>query len=65
MSDHHTRTRANTGGAGVKVMGILLGSQVGRTVDISNSFEIKWEPGPQGEAQIDMAFLAHKQEQCG
>jgi hypothetical protein len=39
-------------------------AQVGRTVDISNTFEIKWEPAPGGDATIDQAFLTKKQEQC-
>ncbi len=63
ISDHWTRTKANVGRP-TRVMGILLGQQVGRTVDISNSFEIKYTAGPEGEAQIDMPFLVHKQEQC-
>jgi COP9 signalosome complex subunit 6 len=64
ISDHCTRTRANSGDTGAHVLGILLGSQVGRSVDISNSFEIKWERDAQGAIQIDQAFLVHKQEQC-
>ena len=67
ISDHHTRTRANTGAPAVKVLGCLLGTQSGRTVDISNSFEIKYE-GPTaaegGPVVIDHAFLLKKQDQC-
>ncbi len=37
---------------------------VGRTVDISNSFELKYERDAQGVVQIDMPFTLHKQEQC-
>ena len=44
-------------------MGCLLGQQSGRTVDISNSFEIKFEQGPGGIA-INDAFLQKKMEQC-
>jgi COP9 signalosome complex subunit 6 len=55
----------NTGNPGVQVLGVLLGSQVGRTVDISNSFEIAYEQRPQGEVVIDQPFLVRKQEQCG
>ena len=69
ISDHHTRTRANAlGGAAaappaVRVLGCLLGSQAGRTVDIQNSFELRLVEGG-GEAAIDEAFLAKKMEQC-
>lgn len=65
ISDHFTRVKANTGSPDVRVYGVLLGSQVGRTVDISNSFEIKHEVDAQGQLQIDVPFLTHKQEQCG
>lgn len=66
ISDHHTRTRANTGaapGAAVRVLGCLLGSQAGRTVDIANSFEMRLKAGG-GEAEVDEAFLQKKMEQC-
>lgn len=68
ISDHHTRTKANaTGGASAprvyRVMGCLLGQQSGRTVDISNSFEIRFEQGPEGII-INDAFLQKKMEQC-
>ena len=45
-------------------MGCLLGSQSGRVVDISNSFEISYTMGF-GKVVIDEAFLTRKQEQCG
>ncbi|KAG2439114.1 hypothetical protein HYH02_006636 [Chlamydomonas schloesseri] len=69
MSDHHTRTRANTPGAMAPgatppaVMGCLLGSQSGRSVDIRNSFEIRYTPGPDGTVDVDITFLLKKQEQ--
>ncbi|MEW5297911.1 MAG: hypothetical protein WDW36_001089 [Sanguina aurantia] len=77
INDHHIRTKANTpaGNAGgsngsnltgsgspSKVLGILLGVQSGRTVDISNSFEIKYQL-VDGSVVIDDGFLLHKQEQ--
>ena len=48
-----------------RVLGCLLGSHSARTVDIANSFEIKYD-GVDGNSvpQIDGAFLAKKQEQC-
>lgn len=63
VSDHHTRTKANTGGP-VKVIGCLLGSHSGRTIDISNSFEIKYDLSPSsGAIVVDQPFLLKKQEQ--
>ncbi|KAL4439478.1 hypothetical protein ABPG77_008807 [Micractinium sp. CCAP 211/92] len=65
ISDHHTRTRANAGaapGAAVRVLGCLLGSQAGRTVDIANSFEMRLKAGGNA-ADIDEAFLQKKMEQ--
>jgi hypothetical protein len=67
VSDHHTRVKANAQGSGAPpapVMGCLLGSQSGRAVDISNSFEIEYTTSPAGEVVINEAFLARKQEQC-
>jgi hypothetical protein len=67
VSDHFTRLKANgaDGAQAPTVMGCLLGSQDGRTVDISNSFEIKCaESAEEGAFQIDHAFLLKKQEQC-
>lgn len=62
ISDHHTRTRVTQGVEDVRVMGCLLGSQAGRTVDISNSFEMRFVAGSASE--IDHAFLVKKMEQC-
>lgn len=47
----------------MRVLGCLLGSQAGRTVDIANSFEMRLTTGG-GEADIDEAFLHKKMEQC-
>ena len=65
ISDHFTRMKANGLDAGTsgRVMGCLLGQQNGRIVDISNSFEIKYELR-EGGVDIDEAFLTKKQEQC-
>ena len=64
VSDHFTRIRANSGDQDkVRVLGCLLGQQEGRVVDISNSFEIKYQLTPEGYA-FDDAFLVKKQEQC-
>lgn len=58
ISDHHTRTKANAGVA-IRVAGCLLGQQIGRTIDISNSFEVV-----QTDGHLDEAFLAKKLGQC-
>ncbi|GIL60036.1 hypothetical protein Vafri_14657 [Volvox africanus] len=69
VSDHHTRTKANTPGASPTglaspaVMGCLLGSQSGRTVDIRNSFEVRYNMAADGSVELDVAFLLKKQEQ--
>jgi hypothetical protein len=64
ISDHFTRMRANyPEQLQLRVLGCLLGSQTGRTVDISNSFEMSYTTTEQGVA-IDQAFLAKKLEQC-
>lgn len=68
IGDHYTRTRVNTapapGGDDVTVLGCLLGQQTGRSVDISNSYEMKFERSADGSAVIDHAFLLKKQDQC-
>ncbi|GLC51813.1 hypothetical protein PLESTB_000551200 [Pleodorina starrii] len=64
ISDHHTRTRANTPGAPIpSVLGCLLGSQSGRTVDIRNSFEVRYSTAADGSVEVDIPFLVKKQEQ--
>jgi hypothetical protein len=62
ISDHFTRTRANAvdPGAAVRVLGCLLGSQLGRTIDISNSFEMLLG----ADGAINKDFLDKKMEQC-
>ncbi|KIZ02037.1 COP9 signalosome complex subunit 6 [Monoraphidium neglectum] len=63
VSDHHTRVKANSpSGAAAPVMGCLLGSQSGRVVDISNSFEIDYTL-QNGRVVINEAFLTRKTEQ--
>ena len=65
VSDHFTRVKANSAdGASPVVYGCLLGAQSGRTVDVSNSFEIKYTTSPEGHVVIDEPFLAKKTEQC-
>jgi hypothetical protein len=47
-----------------RVLGCLLGTHTARTVDIANSFEIKYDGFVNGVPQLDHAFLTQKQEQC-
>ena len=57
ISDHHTRVKANSPPAdSIKVLGCLLGSQSGRTVDICNSFEFRYEVTSDGIV-VDQDFL--------
>ena len=66
ISDHYTRTRANSNaeaGPATTVMGALLGQQTGRVVDISNCFEISFTDQPSGW-HMNEAFFQRKQDQC-
>ena len=47
-----------------RVLGLLLGTHTARTVEISNSFEIKYDGFLNDVPQLDHAFLVQKQEQC-
>ena len=67
ISDHYTRTKAMSRGSAApvqRVLGCLLGQQTGRSVDISNSFELNYELLADGSVVINTAFLIKKQEQC-
>jgi hypothetical protein len=65
ISDHHVRNKVNKFDeqSGGRVLGILLGQQSGRVVDINNSFELvyKWT---EAGVDIDEVFLAKKIDQC-
>jgi JAB1/Mov34/MPN/PAD-1 ubiquitin protease len=66
ISDHYVRTKVNNlqiPGTGGRVLGILLGQQNGRLVDISNSFELVYTKEDQ-HILIDDIFLQKKIEQC-
>lgn len=65
VSDHFTRFKANgpDGAPPPTVMGCLLGIQDGRSVDVVNSFEMRFNQGENGW-EVDHAFLVKKQEQC-
>ena len=70
ISDHHTRLLANrpaseAGSPPPTCLGILLGTQAGRAVDVSNSFEAPHtrEAGA-GPPLLNEAVLAKKLDQC-
>eukprot|EP00899_Mesostigma_viride_P024843 jgi/Mesvir1/5543/Mv25096-RA.2 len=63
VSDHHTRVRAHTSKGPVnRVIGCLLGAQAGRTVDISNSFELIYKI-VDNAVVVDRDFLQKKEAQ--
>jgi len=65
ISDHYTRTRANLGSppdALIRVVGCLLGTQSGRTIDVSNSFEVP--TSSEDPKALDFAYLHKRLEQC-
>ena len=43
ISDHHTRVKAQRNGIATRVLGCVIGIQTGRTVEIFNSFELKYD----------------------
>jgi len=67
ISDHHTRTKLNAPSdqksAPARVVGCLLGQQLGRSVSIRNSFEVN-NTFPEDANQVDFGFLHKKLEQC-
>lgn len=66
VSDHYTRSRANgvdhSEDGTFRVLGCLLGVQVGRTVDVSNSFELLYK-NIDGRPSFDEAFLVKRLQQ--
>jgi COP9 signalosome complex subunit 6 len=67
ISDHHTRTKLNAPSDGrstpARVIGCLLGQQLGRSVSIRNSFEVG-NAFPEDANQLYFGFLHKKLEQC-
>lgn len=64
VSDHFTRARAQSGGRpGARVFGALLGEQIGRHVEIANSFEMKMTVTASGETRADQDYLRTRLEQ--
>eukprot|EP00035_Acanthoeca_spectabilis_P022252 m.442781 g.442781 ORF g.442781 m.442781 type:complete len:342 (+) comp18854_c0_seq1:61-1086(+) len=60
ISEHFTRIRAQHAGAGQTVLGLLLGVQSGRQVELFNSFEMVPEVTEAGGIQFELDFLRDK-----
>lgn len=66
VSDHHTRLLACQPENSVTIpraLGLLLGQQDGRKVDISNSFEVCYDV-IEDQCVIDTEFAMRRLEQC-
>ena len=46
------------------MIGALLGTQDGRTIEIFNSFELQFDLSDDGQLVINMAYYKTKEEQC-
>ncbi|KAG5462408.1 MAG: maintenance of mitochondrial structure and function-domain-containing protein [Olpidium bornovanus] len=66
VSDHYTRTKMQQQEKlQSQVIGALLGSQKGRDIDISNSYELLVTEEPSsGQITVDPGYFITKQEQC-
>lgn len=62
MSDHYTRAKVSSPNPNPRVIGILLGIQSGRRLEIFNSFEIVFSV-VDGHYVVDSTYLRTKQEQ--
>lgn len=66
ISEHHTRARLSSGSS-QKVLGALLGTQTGREVSITNSFELVYTAqdldGAQGQYALSNEFLDTRRDQ--
>jgi len=65
ISDHFTRARCQGDGSGPppRVFGILIGEQVGRRVEVANSFEAKIVPNASGMPTPELAYVRTRLEQ--
>jgi len=59
ISDHATRARVNNNGKHTRVVGVLLGKQRGKEVDLLNSFEALIQETSEGLV-IDHKYLEEK-----
>lgn len=51
------------GGKGIRVLGILLGTQRGRTVEVCHSFELPARISQEGVTEVDIPFMNQRIEQ--
>lgn len=67
ISDHYTRQSLNTSNPNVRVVGGLLGTQQGRSIDIVNSFELALIQPPPGSSppglELDHPYFNTRREQ--
>jgi len=65
ISDHCTRNSSRLSGTVSRQLGLLLGVQRGRTLEICNSFEaVTTRELSTEKTAFDITFLSAKQEQC-
>jgi len=62
ISDHYTRAKYTSNERNPRVIGALLGVQSGRSVEVTNSFELVYSV-VDGAVIIDVDYLKRKQEQ--
>ncbi|XP_048588542.1 COP9 signalosome complex subunit 6 [Nematostella vectensis] len=63
ISEHYTRIRAQEGKPNPQVVGALLGTQDGRSMEIFNSFELQFDSFDDGHIVINMEYYKTKEEQ--
>jgi COP9 signalosome complex subunit 6 len=63
ISDHYTRAKYASEEKNPRVIGALFGVQSGRSVEVTNSFELVYTV-VEGAVVIDTEYLKLKQEQC-
>jgi COP9 signalosome complex subunit 6 len=63
ISDHWTRMKYQNGQENPRVIGVILGTQTGRNVEICTAWELNYTV-KNGAVSIDQDYLIKKQEQC-
>jgi len=63
ISEHLTRTKVQTGNPNPDILGVLLGTQNGREIEIVNTFELALEASSNGDLRVDHDFLATRRDQ--
>ncbi|KAI8593248.1 COP9 signalosome complex subunit 6 [Geranomyces variabilis] len=62
ISDQWTRTKMQMSTANPLVLGALLGIQVGRKIEVFDSFELPFESGEDGRCLVNKAYFVDKSE---